>query len=156
MRDPHRFVDFSAASGGTATHTLTTLSSDTGTPATLREVNGHPVHACGLVRPLLHGAPRRRPPRRRGGPGRAMRAVVGVRRDARRARVPAQTARRRSRRKRGPKRLPRARSVARRGRALPRRGVRVCGRSVSRMHWLLFSRATGVAGGGASRLDAPR
>ncbi|KAK1858345.1 hypothetical protein I4F81_000954 [Pyropia yezoensis] len=49
IQDPNRFFDFFGALGGAATNMLTTLYSDLGTPATLREMNGHSVHAYKLV-----------------------------------------------------------------------------------------------------------
>lgn len=49
IQDPNRFFDFFGALGGAATNMLTTLYSDLGIPATLREMNGHSVHAYKLV-----------------------------------------------------------------------------------------------------------
>ncbi|KAK1863814.1 hypothetical protein I4F81_006368 [Pyropia yezoensis] len=49
IQDPNRFFDFFGALGGAATNMLTTLYSDLGTPATLREMNGHSVHAYKLI-----------------------------------------------------------------------------------------------------------
>lgn len=49
IQDPNRYFDFFGGLGGAATNMLTTLYSDLGTPATLRETNGHSVHAYKLV-----------------------------------------------------------------------------------------------------------
>jgi len=49
IQDPNRFFDFFGALGGAATNMLTTLYSDLGIPATLREMNGHSVHAYKFV-----------------------------------------------------------------------------------------------------------
>ena len=49
IQDPNRYFDFFGALGGAATNMLTTLYSDLGIPATLREMNGHSVHAYKFV-----------------------------------------------------------------------------------------------------------